>query len=156
MNIAAPGDASVLNLARDCGEGIINAVFETEVLLEGDVLVFVPSPREFEDAMDAFVDKYLESVSSRTRLLGSDRLSEYTVLYTANSEVGSDIFASVSDNVSNDDEFKHLCEGLKIALSDAFDLAEACRLSYEPFLHMVTHNRSVHPNELKIKVEQGN
>ncbi len=146
----------MLNLAGDRGAGVIKAVFETEVLLEGDVLVFVPSPREFEGAMDDFVDKYLESVSSTARLLGSDRLSEYTVLYTVNSEVGSDTLASVSDNVSNDEEFKQLREGLKIALSDAFELAEACRLSYEPFRHMVIENRSMDPNELKIKVEQGN
>ena len=131
------------------------AVFETEVILEGDYFVFVPSPREFEEQMENLVNKYLEAVNSNTRLLANDRLIEYTLLFEADSEAVSDSLASVSDNVLNDDEFKELREGLKEALRHAFELAEACRLSYEPFRIRAIENRSVNPDDLKNKFEAG-
>lgn len=130
-------------------------VFETEVILEGDDLIFVPSPHEFEQKMEHLIDQYLESVNSNTRLLGNERLTEYTALYEADSDLSSDALASVSDNVTNDDEFKELKEGLKHALASAFELAEACRLSYEPFRLMAIANRGVDPDELKKKFDAG-
>ena len=131
------------------------AVFEVEVILEGDDLIFVPSPRDFEERMEALVEKYLESVNANRRLLGNDRLAEYTGLYEADTDVSGDALASVADNVLNDDEFKGLKEGLREALADAFDLAEMTRQSYEPFRIMAIENRKVNADDLKDKFAGG-
>ena len=154
---AAPADSTSAAPALTSGsqKNETYPVFETEVILEGDFFIFVPSPQDFEEKMEHLIDQYLESVNSNTRLLGNERVTEYTALYEADCDVASDALASVSDNVINDDEFKELKEGLKDALASAFQLAEACRLSYEPFRLMAIANRSVDPDEMKKRFDAG-
>jgi hypothetical protein len=69
VNVADNVSGAVAGGASPTAKNAVVAVFETEVILEGDYFIFVPSPRDFEEQMDYLVDKYLESVNSNVRLL---------------------------------------------------------------------------------------
>ncbi len=86
------------------GKAQQKAVFVTEVLLEGGVLVFVPSMTDFEERIEAVMETFVETVSSNVRLLGNAELAAYTDLYDADSDVHD--AATVADNVLNDDAFQ--------------------------------------------------
>ena len=147
-------DARETNQKVD-GQKPAPAIFEVEVILEGDDFVFKPTQRDFEEQIQHLVDKSLEAVSSPTRLLGNERLAEYTVLFEADTDVATESLASVSDTLLNDDEFKDMREKLREALEAAFAVAEACKQSYEPFRLMAIASRAVNPDDLKHKFEEG-
>ena len=54
----------------------LQSIFVTEVIMEKDKLFFVPSVEDFEDQIDAIIDDYVATVSSKVRLLGHEELIE--------------------------------------------------------------------------------
>jgi len=131
----------------------IQSIFVTEVIMEKDKLVFVPSVEDFEDQIDAIIDDYVATVSSKVRLLGHEELIEYTSLYDPDSDISDS--ASVADIILNDDGFQKRVQQLRKTITSSFEKAEKCRLSLEPYREMAMQNLEVDSEELKQKYESG-
>uniref|UniRef100_A0A7S4P4P5 Dynein heavy chain linker domain-containing protein n=1 Tax=Guillardia theta TaxID=55529 RepID=A0A7S4P4P5_GUITH len=131
------------------------AVFLTEIsLILGD-LTFVPGAADFENELDSIVGGFVDTVSgsNSVRLLNNEDLEQYTELFDSETETSES--STVSEIVTNDEEYRKLLARIKVAVANAFDACNDYVSIFEPYQTMVVENEQLDEEELRQKAEEG-
>eukprot|EP00960_Hanusia_phi_P070417 767305-Hanusia_phi.AAC.13 len=131
------------------------AIFLTEIsLILGD-LTFVPGASDFENELDSIVGGFVDTVSgsNSVRLLNNEDLEQYTELFDSETEASES--STVSEIVTNDEEYRKLLARIKVAISNAFDACNEYVSIFEPYQTMVIENEQLDEEELRQKAEDG-
>ena len=129
-------------------------IFMTEVMLVLGDLNFVPSADDFENELESIVGGFVDTVAGdETRLLNHEELEQYTELY--DSEADASEAASVSDIITNDEQYLQLVSGLRDAVADAFSGCNVYLETFESYREMVLNNEQMNAEELYENAEKG-
>ena len=145
-----PTDVAVL---AEPATSLSPAVFEIEILDDGDTLSFQPSQQDFRRELDKMLSSFIVTVSSVPNLSSEQALKSFTSLVEG--EVGSMHDDALEEMVSTDTKYVELVKEVRATLAAAFEQAELCKEIFQPFLEIVRENELLDIDQIGLEASRG-
>ncbi|KAK3237367.1 hypothetical protein CYMTET_52552 [Cymbomonas tetramitiformis] len=124
-------------------------VFEVQILMHEDLLVFSPNSEEFQERVQLVIVGFLDMIGTVNRLLTHHELKGFV-------DGGAEL--EMSGNIADmmtDDGHSKLTYDVRQNLGMAFEDAEEFKMTFLPYRDMVIDNRQVTMEAMRLQVEEG-